>query len=155
MNKPNVTKIINSLRNPAKALLGRISPVLSLQAENLKLLGGFAVAIPLLVWLFITFSGSSDPLTTNSLVIGKIYRLNNPNSGALVLNAAPSLTATASYKGKETGDTGCMVNPGTRATFIEKTFVSYIIYAKMKPVEGKCKGRTGWTSIVNVQNEIE
>lgn len=123
------------------------------KTPNLLLLIGAIVGIVVIVNLLSAITHEDDTSRIPVLITGHTYLLKNPNSGPILLSPAPSISGTASYKGIETDDNGCLVMPGTLVLLEEQTINNYIHYAKVKPVQGKCKDRKGWTAVVNLQSD--
>lgn len=155
MSNTGQTDFVNSLKEiSAKvlpALKGISSKIPFIKDPKVALIAG--VAIVVVVFMLLAGGGGGDKKPAIAFVEGETYILKNPNQGKLILTAVPSLESTSVFEGKETDDSGCMVDPGTRATYIQQTVTGYIHYIKVKPVEGKCQDRAGWTAAVNVKEQ--
>lgn len=155
MSKTDQTNFFNSLKEMSAKALPMLKDITSkipfLKDPKVALIGG--VAVVLLLVFFLMSGGGGEKKTAISFVDGQTYTLANPNQGNLILMAVPSLESSAIFEGKETDDSGCLVRPGTPAEYIQQTMVGYIHYVKVKPIEGKCEGREGWTASVNVKEK--
>jgi hypothetical protein len=136
---------INALKN-----IG--AKVNDLRQSNPKVFyGGLAVVVILVLFLLISGGGTSQaPQVKATLKVGETYRLVNPNGGEVLLVAVPGQFSSVEYN-EEDSQNICVVDSGTRAILQEETFVNYINYVKVQPSDGPCKGKSGWTSKVNIK----
>ena len=153
-----INDIIEDLKS--NQILANILEKLSdLRAESPKLFYGGGVV--LLIFVLILFSGAEQttaPQIKATLSNGSEYIIHNPNSaidsggsaGSVLLIAVPGQFGSVDYSGED--DTNiCLVQSGTRAVLEDETMINYIHYIKLRPVEGDCKGESGWTSKVNIK----
>ena len=140
----NDTKI-NALKN-----IG--AKVNDLRQSNPKVFYGGLGAVVILV-LFLLIGGgdtSQAPQVNAALKVGETYRLVNPNGGEVLLVAVPGQFSSAEDNGEDSKNI-CLVDSNTQVVLQEETFVNYIHYVKVQPSGGPCKGKSGWTSKVNIK----
>ncbi len=135
---------INALKN-----IG--TKVSDLRQSNPKVFyGGLAVVMILVLFLLMGGDTSQAPQVKATLKVGETYRLVNPNGGEVLLVAVPGQFSSAEYN-EEDSQNICLVDSNTRVVLQEETFVNYINYVKVQPSDGPCKGKSGWTSKVNLK----
>ncbi len=114
----------------------------------------YAIAgIILLVLLYLMFSAGSDstvaPNVNQALNIGQAYKLESTNGGELLLVRTPGFGSREDES--KDSDNVCVVPSGTPATVEQETVINYMKFVKVKPSEGDCVGKTGWTAKINVK----
>ena len=136
---------INALKN-----IG--AKVNDLRQSNPKVFyGGLGAVVILVLFLLIGGSGTGQaPQVKATLTVGESYRLVNPNGGEVLLVAVPGQFSSVDYD-EEDSQNICLVDSGTRVVLQEETFINYIHYVKVQPSNGPCKGKSGWTSKVNIK----
>lgn len=125
-----------------------ISTVLNLRTENPPVFyGAIAVLVVLLLYSIMT-PGGKDAETVK-VMIGSTYIMDNPNGGKVLLTAAPTFSS-ADYTADDSVNV-CLADPGAKAKLTERRLVNYIQYIRLEVLDGKCQGKKGWTSIVNIR----
>lgn len=85
---------------------------------------------------------------------GQTVTLENPNGGNSHLTIAPGLVSAADAE-EDKEQSVCMAKAGTKAIVKEEQVVPVagggLPFVKVEVVDGECKGKTGWTSKVNVK----
>lgn len=111
--------------------------------------GTIGVIVVLFLLLFMGGGTGESPQIRAALATGETYSLVNPNGGAVLLVAVPGKFSSVEYR-EEDSQNVCAVKSGTKAVVQEETFQNFIHYVKVKPSEGECQGKSGWTSKVNI-----
>ncbi len=139
----------NSKINALKNIGAKVN---DLRQNNPKVFyGGLGAVVILFLFLLIGGGGTSQaPQVKAALTVGETYRLVNPNGGEVLLVAVPGQFSSAEYK-EEDSQNICVVDSNTQVVLQEETFVNYIHYVKVQPSGGPCKGKSGWTSKVNIK----
>ncbi len=114
----------------------------------------YAIAgIVLLVLLYLMFSAGSDSTMSSqvnqTLNIGQSYSLNSPNRGDVLLVRTPGFGSREDES--QESENVCVVPSGTAATVEQETVINYMKFVKVKPTEGDCVGKTGWTAKINIK----
>lgn len=131
--------------NKASAASGLITTL----KTNPMALGGVVVAV-LLVGLWLGSSGGGGKVEVKTQVaVGQSVVLDNPNGGASHLTVSPGLMSSASEDDKETSV--CTVPGGTKGQVEEEQVAGQLPFVKVKILDGDCKGKSGWTSKINVK----
>lgn len=102
---------------------------------------------------FALASGSTKGTAVNvNVVIGQTYAINNPNVGDTLLVTQPGLLSSVDNSEDESRNV-CLVSKGTKATVTEISGALGIpnLYVRVKPIEGSCAGKEGWTTKANLQ----
>jgi len=132
--------------NKASTASGLITTLKS----NPMALGGLVVAV-ILVGLWLGSGGGSGQVQVKTQVsMGQSVVLENPNGGNSHLTTAPGLMTTGSED--ETSETSvCYVPSGTKGQVEEEQVAGQLPFVKVKILDGDCKGKSGWTSKINVK----
>jgi hypothetical protein len=106
------------------------------------------------VVLLASFMGGGDggaPATViPSISVGQAVTVENPNGGDSMLAVAPGMMAVADPE--DTEQNVCLVKGAAKGKVVEGEQVAAgLSYVKVEMLEGECKGRSGWTSKVNVK----
>lgn len=121
--------------------------------KNKKVIYGAIGAVALII-IFMIFSSGSDsklsPNLTKALTMGQTYTLDNPNHGGVLLVKVPGKFGSREDESKDS-DNVCVVDGGTAAVVEEETVINYMHFVKVKPQQGDCSGKSGWTSKINVK----
>lgn len=144
MNNQNISKS----EQAAKIFKKTTDFLFGLQKSNPKVFYGGAFV--LLIFFLFTFvgSGPEDAVQMSvNLVNGQNYVMKNPNGGDVLLSTRPVFGSAGS--GEDTNV--CLVKPETVVKVTEQTMANYITYVKVEPQGGDCKGKSGWTSKVNIK----
>ncbi len=101
--------------------------------------------------IFSSGSGSTvEPRLKQSLTIGQNYTLNNPNKGDVLLVRTPGKFGSREDESADSENV-CVAVGGTSAKVEQETVINYMHFVKVSPVQGECKGKSGWTSKINVK----
>lgn len=136
--------------DPSSPLQNIGSTIADLRKKNPKVFYGGVAAILFIMFFLFTRGGGVESTKIPTVTMGQTYELRNPNVGDVLLVATPGKLSSAEAK-EEDSQNICVVKGGTRATVLEEAVVNYIPYVKVKPIEGDCVDKTGWTSKVNIK----
>lgn len=89
-----------------------------------------------------------------TIKVGDTVTLENPNGGNSHLTAVPGLFGAADAE-EDKEQSVCMAKGGTRGTVREEQVVpvagGQLYFVKIEVIDGECKGKTGWTSKINIK----
>jgi hypothetical protein len=111
------------------------------------LIGGVVVII-----LALTLGGGSEvqQRAPTTFTIGQSVTLENPNGGNSHLTTVPGLMSTSDAE-EDKEQSVCLAKPGTKATVKEEQVVGQLPFVKVEVLDGDCKGKSGWTSKINLK----
>jgi len=118
-----------------------------------KILYAIAGVVALIIVITIYNAGSDATLTptlTQALSVGQSYTLENPNHGGVLLVKTPGKFGSREDESKDSENV-CVVEGSTPAIVEQETVVNYMHFVKVKPTQGECAGKSGWTSKINVK----
>ena len=153
------TKIWNLLKKQEK---NAIASILSLKDKNPKVFYG-AIAGIVVVLLIMMMSGDEKPAISGpalaNVVVGQSYVLKSPNTyvddSSVRLTSVPG--SMAAYDDTEKDDReGCLhLTQGTPVTIkdLADAFDMKNAFAKVVAETGKCAGKGGWVSVINIQSK--
>ena len=102
--------------------------------------------------LALVLSGGSEVAqrTPATLSVGQSVILENPNGGNSHLTSGPGLLNTSGAE-EDKEQSVCLAKSGTKAIVREEQVVGQLPFVKVEITDGDCKGKSGWTSKVNVK----
>ncbi|XSG84336.1 MAG: hypothetical protein ACPW60_11430 [Methylohalobius sp. ZOD2] len=140
---------------PEKGGIGKyVAMVTSLKEEKpLVFYGGIVGILVILLALLYFSGGGGEQVKAPAIQVGQTYKLINPNvtgGGDVLLLQAPGRMGATDPELRDKEQI-CVVRAGTSARLQEQTVVNYVKYVKVEPLEGDCRGKSGWTSFVNLK----
>ena len=140
-----------------------VASILSLKDKSPKVFYGAIAGIVVLLLIMMMSGGGEKPVISGpaltNVVVGQSYVLKSPNSyvddSTVRLTSVPG--SMAAYDDTEKDDReGCLHLPqGTPVTVKELTdaFGKKNAFAKVIADAGKCTGKGGWVSVINIQSK--
>lgn len=118
------------------------------------ILGGAVLAVIVASFLGGGGGGEIQQRAPATIKVGDTVTLENPNGGNSHLTAVPGLFGAADAE-EDKEQSVCMAKGGTRGTVREEQVVpvagGQLYFVKIEVIDGECKGKTGWTSKINIK----
>ncbi len=120
--------------------------------KNKNIMYAIAGVAAIAIIVMIMTSGSDatvDPILKQSLTIGQTYTVDGANTGDILLVRTPGF-GSREDESKESENV-CVVKSNTPAVLEQETVINYMHFIKVKPTEGDCAGKSGWTAKINIK----